>query len=950
MNPMFRLFWLPLLLGLLACTGSRQSTVAEAPATAPAALAEKAVPLDPEVRTGTLANGLRYYVRYNPKPEQYAELRLAVNAGSLQEDPAQQGLAHFVEHMCFNGSEHFPKSELVDYLESIGTRFGAHLNAYTSFDETVYMLRVPTADSAQFETGFQILEDWAHLVSFETEEIEKERGVVIEEWRTRLGANNRMMQKIRPVLFHDSRYAERLPIGQVDILETFDPEVLRQYYRDWYRPDLMAVVAVGDFDVDQVEAMIQAKFGRIPAAEAARPREAYPMPDHAETFVTMASDPEAPFNSVSVYYKHPVQPVTTLSEYRANLVRRLASTLISNRLDELGQQDNPPFSVAYSRYGNMVRTKDNYVSGAYVAGDGFLRGMEALLVENERARRYGFTATELERAKRSLLSGLEQQYRERDKIESNRIVMSFVYHFLEGSPATGVEQALALHRSLLPGIELEEVNAAFAGFIRDESRVVTLMGSDKEGVVMPSEAEVRQLLTEVEGRTLEPYQDKVADAPLMAELPAPGTIEARATRSELGVTEWTLSNGARVILKPTDFKNDEISLTAFSPGGTSLYVDSLYMSANEAAGIIGASGLAAYDNIQLEKFLSDKVLEISPYISELEEGIDGSCSPQDLETFMQLLHLYFVQPRRDTQAFASLMTRNRNLYGNLLANPQYWFRSELTKALNQGHFRRDFIPTPEKLAQVDLDAAYRIYQERFADASDFTFIFVGNVSPERLAPLVETYLASLPGLNRGESGQDVGVVPPATPLEQTFFKGSEPQSQVVMQYQGDFAWDTENRFRLNAAVQVLSIMMRESMREEQGGVYGVGARPGFQRDPKPRYNVTINFTCAPENVATLMATVEAEAAKLREEGPAEKNLAKIKEIMRKELEVNLKENDYWLGQLRFAYRYDMDPARIYDLAQWIEDLDAGDIQAAAQAYLQPGQLARFILKPEPAGN
>ncbi|RMG69032.1 MAG: insulinase family protein, partial [Bacteroidetes bacterium] len=655
-------------------------------------------------------------------------------------------------------------------------------------------------------------------------------------------------------------------------------------------------------------------------------------------------------NSISLYYKHPVAPVTTLPEYRANLIRNLASRLISDRLDELGQQDNPPFSLAYSRYSNMVRTKDNYVSGAYVDGDGFLTGFRALLEENERARRYGFTETELERAKRSILTSLEKQYRERDKIESRQLVMSFVYHFLEGSPATGVEQALALHRNLLPGISLEEVNAAFRGFIREDNRVITIMAGEKEGVEMPAEADLRAMLEEVSQWELAPYEDKVADVPLMSEIPQAGSVVAVSERPELGVTEWTLSNGARVILKPTNFKNDEIGFSAFSPGGTSLYPDSLYMSANEAADIISSSGLGSYDNIQLEKYLSDKVLRIRPYIGELEEGFQGSCSPRDLETFMQLVHLYFVRPRKDPQAFASMMTRNKSLYANLLASPQYWFRSELTKAINQNHFRRDFIPGAEKLDMVDLDQAYQIYQERFADAGDFTFLFVGNVSPETLQPLVETYIASLPGLGREEVGQDVGVQPPATPLSRTFYKGSEPQSQVVMRYLGDFTWNTENRFNLKSAVQVLSIMMRESMREEQGGVYGVGASPSFERDPKPRYSVNISFTCAPENVETLMETVETEAGKLREEGPSEKNLAKIKEIMRKELEVDMKQNGYWMEQLRFAYRYGLDPARILEAGTWIEDLSAADIQAAAQTYLQPKQLASFVLNPEPEEN
>ncbi|GAB4429174.1 MAG: insulinase family protein [Bacteroidia bacterium] len=939
---------LPLLLLIFAlgCQGTRQSqTAATTPATPPAVV-QQDIPFDPQTRRGVLPNGLTYYIRQNARPENYAELRLAVNTGSLNEADDQQGLAHFVEHMCFNGSANFPKNALVDYLEAIGTRFGPHLNAYTSFDETVYMLRVPTNDPAKFGTGLQILEDWAHGVSFDGEEIDKERGVVVEEWRTRLGADNRMQPVYLPKLYYQARYAERLPIGQVEVLRTFEHDALRRYYRDWYRPELMALVAVGDFDPDSVEQMIRARFGSIPASAEPRRPSVYPVPDHAETLVAIASDEEANLNRVSVIYKHDKQPLVTLGDYRASIVRRLASSLLDARLEELLQSETPPFTAAFSGYGSLGRNKDQYSTTAYVPANGFETGMAALLRECTRAGRFGFTATELERAKRTLITNLETQYRESDKVESSRLVMSYVYHYLSGTPVPGIGNSLDLHRTLLPGISLEEVNVAFAAFLREDNRVVILTGARKEGQSMPDEATVRRLLADAAQETLTPYVDQVADAPLMEVLPTPGTVAKTRQFDELGVTEVVFGNGARAILKPTTFKNDEILMQAYSPGGTSRYPDSLYMSADQAAAVIALSGVGSYDNVRLEKYLSDKVLRLSPYIEELEEGMEGNCSPQDVETFLQLVHLYFTQPRKDAQAFGSYMSKTQAVLTNVLSNPQYWFRNELSKVLYQGHFRRDAVPSPEKMAQTDLDDLYAIYQDRFADAGDFTFVFVGNFEVASFVPLLATYIGSLPGLGRGETWQDVGVTYAETPLSRTLYRGKEPQSQVFLRYRGDFDWSADNRLHFDATTQVLGIMMRETMREDKGGVYGVGVNGNTVRDPKPEYALTVSFTCAPENVDDLVATATEQVRILRSEGPSEKNLAKVQELMRKDYEVNVQENSFWLRQLEYAYRYDLDPHRVLGTLARIDALQAADLQATAQRYFGDDRLIRVALRPE----
>ncbi|MEM7370912.1 MAG: insulinase family protein [Bacteroidota bacterium] len=907
---------------------------------------EKTIPFEPNTRRGTLSNGLTYFIRKNGQPENYAELRLAVNAGSIQESEEQLGLAHFVEHMCFNGTKNFPKSELVDYLESIGTKFGAHLNAYTSFDETVYELRVPTDDPEQFDTGLQILEDWAHNVSFDGEEIEKERGVVIEEWRTRLGAGWRMMQQTYPKTFYESRYVDRLPIGTTEVLKNFEHETLRQYYRDWYRPDLMAVVAVGDFDVDEVEQMIKEKFGRISAVENPKKREVYPIPDHQETLISIAADEEASFNRVEILYKHDVKYTKTIGDFRESIVRDLASSLLDARLSELTQAETPPFTFAFSGYGSLAKTKDSYSATAIVSEKQFLSGLETLLLENERVQRFGYTQSELDRAKSSIEAGLEKSLKEKDKTESRRIVRQYVYHFLEGDPVPGVDNTVKLYREYLPGISLEEVNEAFKEFIREDNRVITIAGAQKEGISLPTDADVRQLLEQVKQAELSPYEDNVSDAPLMATLPTAGSITEVKRVEDIDVTELTLSNGVRVVLKPTTFKNDEIRISAYSPGGTSVYPDEQYISAKYATSIIGASGIGEFDNIQLDKFLSDKVVGVFPYISELEEGVGGMSSPKDLETCLQLIHLYFTSPRKDEKAFGSFMARIRSMNENQLANPDRWFRNEVQDAMYHKQLRRRFVDPPEMLEQIDLTTAYEVYKDRFADASDFTFIFLGNFEVETIKPLLNQYLASLPSSNRGENWKERNLYPIEGPLSKTFNRGKEPKSQVQLKIYGDFDWDTKSRYHLNSAMQVLRIMLRESMREDRGGVYGVGAFARTRRDPKGRYSINISFTCAPENVDDLVDAALNDMKTLREEGASEKNLQKIKETQRKDIQVGMKQNRYWLNNLEFSYQHELDPSKLIQAEDKIDKLTGEDIQKAAQQYFDADKLVKFVLYPE----
>ena len=627
-------------------------------------------PVDPLVIVGTLPNGLRYYIRENRRPEKRAELRLAVNAGSILEDDTQQGLAHFVEHMAFNGTRSFAKQELVSYLESIGMRFGAHLNAYTSFDETVYLLQVPTDSGNALEKGVQILEEWAHAVTFDPTEVDKERGVVIEEWRLGQGASERLRQQYFPVLFRDSRYATRLPIGQKAVLESFTHDQLVRYYRDWYRPDLMAIVAVGDFDAQHVERVIRERFTRIPAAASPRARTSYEVPDHAETLVAIATDREATSTSVEVDWKLPPRPTGTVAEFHNSLARSLYSRMLNARLAELAQKGNPPFIGAGSSYGNLIRTRDAYTLYASVEDGGVERGLDAVLTEAERVARHGFTATELERQKTNLARAYERAHAERDKTESSSYADEYVRAFLEEEPIPGIAWEYEQAQRLLPGITLEEVNGFARQWISDRSRVVIVSAPEKAGVPLPERAALLAIFDSVARKEIAPYVDVVADAPLLANPPVPGRVQERQPLAEIDAELLTLANGVRVYVKRTDFKDDQVLVGAYSPGGLSLVSDREFASASFASTLVTISGLGELDQIQLGKALAGRPVRVSFGVGSTSEAISATSSPRDLETLLQLVYLHFTAPRNDSVAFASYSTRLKAALANRSASPE----------------------------------------------------------------------------------------------------------------------------------------------------------------------------------------------------------------------------------------------------------------------------------------
>ena len=911
-------------------------------------VATEPIPFSPEVKKGVLSNGMTYYIRNNGKPADKVELRLVVNAGSILEDDDQRGLAHFMEHMNFNGTKNFKKNELVDYLQSIGVKFGAHLNAYTSFDETVYILPIPSDDPEKLEKGFQILEDWAHNALLTDEEIDKERGVVLEEYRLGQGANERMMQKYLPKMMYGSKYAERLPIGTKTNLENFDYESIRRYYKDWYRPDLMAVMAVGDVDVATLEAKIKEHFEKIPAADKPRSRETFELPNHDETFISVESDKEASFTQVRVMFKDEdnVTPETTIADFRQSMVERLFSQMINNRLEELTNSPNPPFVFGSSYHGGtFARTKEAYQSFAMTSETGQANALKTLLEENERVKQHGFFEGEFKRAKKDILARMEKQYKDRDKMESNRIIGEYVRNFLEQEPMPGIEWEFEFFKQNLPKVTLGEVNALVDDYIKDDNRVIILTGPEKEGVEKVTEAEVKTILSAVSEATLEPYKDEAVAESLMAEMPKPGSISDYTKNDKLGTTTLTLSNGAKVTYKVTDFKNDEVLFDAFSYGGSSLYDLEDYKATVFANGGLTEAGINGFDKTEMGKMMSGKIASVRPSIGTYSENMSGSASPKDLETLFQMVHLYFTSLNKDEEAYASFIEKQKAFIGNMMASPQFYFQNEMGKFMYGDSPRYTGFPTTEKLDAADYDLAYEKYKERFADAGDFHFYFVGNIDEKQLVNLSETYLASLPGKNSNEM-YEVDDFRPLTGMhEKIIEKGEDPKSAVRITYHGPTEYDEKEDHALTSLGEILSIKLIEQLREEEGGVYGAGARGNISKMPYGWYSFNISFPCGPENVDKLKAAALAEVEKLVKEGPTEKDLEKVKKAQIIDYKEDLKQNRYWLNALRTADYQKSDATKLLDFESNVNAMTTDYLHQVAKKYLS-GDYIVGIHNPE----
>ena len=936
------LFILGLSVTLLACNSQNKVIASEQNKTEEVTKqVSKDIPIDSEVKIGTLSNGLTYYIKNNNKPENKVELRLVVKAGSILEDEDQLGLAHFMEHMNFNGTKNFKKNELVDYLQSIGVKNGAHLNAYTSFDETVYILPIPSEDPEKLEKGFQILEDWAHNALLTNEEIDNERGVVLEEYRLGKGADERMMQKYLPKVLYGSKYAKRLPIGTKENLETFDYESIKRFYKDWYRPDLMAIMAVGDVDVETLEEKIKMHFGKIPSPENPRPREIFNLPNHEETFIAIESDKEAMFSRVQIMFKDNdvSKEDKTLNEYRHSIIESLFSQMINNRLDELRNSENPPFVYGYSYHGGTwAKTKDAYQSFAMTSETGQLNALKTLLEENERVRKFGFNSGEFERAKKDIISRLEKSFKDKDKTESKRIIGEYVRNFLSNDPIPGIEWEYNFNKTQLPTITLDEVNNLITDYIKENNRVVVITGPEKEGVTKVTEDQITELLNTVKNTDLKPYDDAEMANSLITNLPAIGGITDMVKDEKLGTTTLTLSNGATVTYKITDFKNDEILFDAFSYGGTSLYSDEEFKATTFANRGLTEAGVNGFNKVDMGKMLSGKIVNVRPSISNISEGFSGSSTPKDFETLFQLTHLYFTALNKDDKAFSSYLNKQKAFLGNLLASPQIYFQIEMGKFMNGKNPRYTGFPTPEKLDEANYDLAYQKYKERFADAGDFKFYFVGNIDEKKLIEYSAKYLANLPTTNSKEMYKVTDYRPLSGAHEKIVEKGTDPKSSVQIRYQGETEYNAEEAYALKSLSEVLTIKLIEKLREEEGGVYGVGARASISKIPYGWYNFTISFPCGPENVNKLKTAALAEVQKIIENGPTDEDLAKVKEAQILEHKEDLKENKFWLSLIKDVDYESKNPSEVFEFENKVTNLTKEDIQNVAKKYLTKGAI------------
>lgn len=903
------------------------------------------LPMDPAVRMGTLPNGIRYYIRRNAKPEQRAELRLVVNAGSILEDDDQRGLAHFVEHMAFNGTRSFAKNDIVKYLESIGVRFGADLNAYTSFDETVYILPVPTDSAGILETSFRFLGDVANGVLFDSTEVVAERGVVLSEWRNGLGAGERLRDKQFPVIFRGSRYADRLPIGKPEILERANPGPVKRFWRDWYRPDLMAVIAVGDVEPAQFDRLIRRTFGGIPRRQNTRARTQPGVPLHDSTLVSIATDKELTTSSVGVLWKRPAQTTRTVGDLRRDLVEQLYNGMLSQRFQELALKPEAPFTGAGAGSGAFVRGSEIVSLDAGAKEGRVIETLQAVLTEAERVQRHGFLASELERARTSTLRAYERAYAERDKTPSDAFVDEYVNHFLtgEGSPGIGFEYAAM--RKLLPTITLAEVNAVSAARAGASNRVVTVTVPDKPGLTVPTEAEVRAVFGTVLAANIAPWTETVAEGALVTTLPTPGRVVSERRIERQDITDWTLANGVRVLVKPTDYNADQILVSAFSPGGASLVSDQDAFKTSLAPSIIAAGGVGNFSAIDLRKKLTGKVANATPSISDLSEGLSGAASPKDLETLMQLLHLRFTAPRADSTVFGAQLQQFEQFLKNKDANPMAVFSDTIQQTLANGHPRARPL-TAAMLQELELGELLRIYRDRFGDAGDFTFFFVGNVEPRTLKPLVEQWLGSLPSASRKEAPRDAGPKQFGGVIDKVVKKGIAPQSQSVVLLAGAAPWSRDDAYVLESLGELLQMRLLDRLRESLGGTYSVDVSTAFSRRLRQEWQVVIQYGSAPDKADTMFAAVRDELAKLRTTPPTTAEVGRVQEQQRRELEVQQKQNGYWMSTIRSRVENGDPLDTIGDFLTLVNGLTAERLGAAAKRFLAEENRARFVLLPE----
>jgi zinc protease len=908
------------------------------------------VPVDPNVKIGKLSNGLTYYIRKNAKPEKKVELRLAVNAGSVLEEADQRGLAHFMEHMNFNGSKNFPKNELVDYLQKIGVQFGADLNAYTGFDETVYILPISTDDPAIVEKGFTVLEDWAFNNLMDKSEIDKERGVVLEESRLSKGAQQRMLRQYFPKLFNGSKYAERLPIGTDSILKHFSYATLNRFYKQWYRPDLMAVIVVGDIDPVQMEKKIKAHFGSYKNPTSAPPRPSIiPIKTRTKPEALVITDEENTNTILQVFNSIRLSPkIKTWADYRRELVEDMVNSLINQRLQELTKKEDPPFVYGFTGQQSFIRGYDAFITAAVLGNNTEKEAMDALVAETERARKFGFLSSEIDRVKASLLNEAERAFTEKDKSQSSQLVQGYLSNFLQGTPIIGPENRYKFMKQVLPSITAKEINAVAAKMPGMNNAFALLLAPAKMKDKLPSNAELLSDMVAATKQTVKPYEEKAVAENLMDGKLEAGKIAKETKNEKLGTTDLTLSNGVTITLKPTTYKNDQILMDAWRWGGYQRFPLSDKDNAKHAAEIVNEMGVKDMSPTDLEKFLSGKTVEVMPYINDYEEGIQGSSSVKDFETFLQLVNLFFTQPRKDETLFKSFITKNKGMLQFIKGNPQVFFQDTLMKIVYNNNPWVSGVPTEEEFNNLNADKALAIYKQIFGNADGMHFTLVGNIDLAKAKPLLEKYLGSLPATPAEHMYKDNNIRPVKGVVEANIKKGKEAKSLITLLWSGQTEYSPEENMALKALVDVLNITVIEKLREELGSMYSGGLSGSIQKRPYVHYTVSANIPTGPESVDKLTNALLGIIKNAQEKGVEQKDLNKVKETWKKHYRSQLQENNYWLDNLSQAFIDQNNPERILNYEQRVDALTLADVQKAARKFLDMNNYVKAVLYPENA--
>ncbi|RPD42059.1 M16 family metallopeptidase [Chitinophaga barathri] len=917
-------------------------------AAAKAAPGEK-FPADPDVKIGKLANGLTYYIRRNTEPRNRAVLYMALKAGSLMETDAQQGLAHFTEHMAFNGTKDFPKNELINYLQKAGVKFGADLNAYTGFDQTVYQLPIPTDSAALFKNGFKILANWAGHISMENTDIDEERGIIVEEERQRgKNAQSRMQKEALPVILYGSRYAERIPIGKLDIIQNFKHEEIKNFYKDWYRPNLQAVIAVGDFDVAQVETLIKENFSTLKNPANAKPHQNYDLPDNKEPIVKNITDKEFPYNVALLTIRHRSKPTNTTADLKSGMIITMVNSMLGARIQELKQKGTAPFVEGQASYGpwqgGMIEGL-NAMTVVAVTKDAseISKGLAGVMAEAERMAQFGFNQSELEVVKKNMEAGNEKAYKEKDKIASATFVQAYLKNFMSGSPIISPDVRYNLAKKYLAEITLDDVNKAAKKMMAEENVTVLVQAPEKDKDKLPTSAQLLENIRNA-GKGLTAYVDNTVKKPLLEKKPTAGKVVKTEKIEGIGVTKLTLSNGVQVYLKPTDFKNDQIMFSSFREGGTSLIDDKDYMATNYAGNIPG-DGIGEFENTQLRKILAGTTASASSYIADLYEGFSGGASPKDIEMALQLVYSYATNPRKDPVAFKKNMEDFKVYLQNADDAPDNVYGDTITSVLTSNSLR-DRKPTLAELDQINLDRSLDFYKSRFADASGQTFVFVGNFDVAQITPLLETYLGGLPSTNSGSKYVDRGIRPLTGNVTRIVKKGIEDKAQVKLFFYGNYDFAPATNLQLSALSDILEFKVLERLREKESGVYSPNVGIGYEKLPYANYSLTISFSCASANVDKLVNATLDEIEKIKKEGATAVDVEKFKAESKRAMEVSLRENNFWLNYLTGKLKTNEDPLSILKQNERLEKVTPDSVKEAANKYLSNANYFKAVLVPE----